>query len=87
MSDTSPVFVARFLDKEVTRMTVHTPAGKLDLRRGIKLSIAAYETRIRNRRQQAFEDDTPVEVPPIVKAHFENDKGEVLETYDAEELE
>jgi hypothetical protein len=44
---TSPTFVARFADGVTTRMTCNCEDHHLDLPRGIKLSQAAYESRIK----------------------------------------
>jgi hypothetical protein len=44
---TSPTFVAQFADGVTTRMTCHCTPDHLDLARGVKLSRAAYESRIR----------------------------------------
>jgi hypothetical protein len=41
----SPTFVAKFADGVVTRMSCYCERGQLDLKRGIKLSQAAYEVR------------------------------------------
>src|SRR6516165_394647 len=65
-----PTFVCQFVDGVVTRMTTHCPDG-LDPARGIRLSRAAYESR---RRRPP---------PEILKGHFENDDGVVVQTYDA----
>ena len=63
----SPVFVARFADGEVTRMTTCCSPENLDWSRGERLSQAAYQSR----RQT---HDAP---PAIVSAWFEQN-GEVL---------
>jgi hypothetical protein len=44
-STTSPTFIARFEDGQVTRMTAYCENGKLDLKRSIALARAAYEKR------------------------------------------
>jgi len=67
---TGPTFVCEFVDGVVTRMTTHCPDG-LDPARGIRLSRAAYESR---RRRPP---------PEILKGHFENGDGVLLQTYDA----
>ena len=77
----SPTFVARFADGEVTRMTTHCPDGKLDLGRGVRLSQAAYWSR---KKQQP---------PALTAGHFETpSNGDgcaamVLQTYTAGELD
>ena len=38
MTNSSPTFVARFADGEVTRMTTHTSLTTLDVDRGVRLS-------------------------------------------------
>jgi|SoiMethySBSTD1v2_1073268.scaffolds.fasta_scaffold2887478_2 hypothetical protein len=65
----SPIFRAQFADGEVMRMTVSTPLDKLDIRRGVRLSIAAYESR---KKQKA---------PAIVGATFEGTDAHTLATY------
>jgi hypothetical protein len=64
-----PTFVATFADGQVTRMSTFTSLSSLDRGRGIRLSQAAYESRM---KQAA---------PPITEAHFEQD-GVVLERYE-----
>lgn len=42
----SPTFVAHFENGHsvvITRMSVHTPGGKLNMARGVRLARAAYE--------------------------------------------
>ncbi len=63
-----PTFVACFADGQITRMSTFTSLSSLDRGRGIRLSLAAYESRM---KQAA---------PPITEAHFEQD-GVVLERY------
>jgi hypothetical protein len=63
-----PTFVAWFADGQVTRMSTFTSLANLDRGRGIRLSQAAYESRM---KQAA---------PAIINAHFEQD-GVVLERY------
>jgi hypothetical protein len=73
---TSPTFVAEFENGDsvvVTRMTVHKPGGKLDMSRGVRLARAAYESRMKK---------SP---PAIISARYESD-GEIIETYDIEQL-
>ena len=65
-----PTFVCEFSDGTITRMTTHCPKG-LDLVRGIKLSHAAYTSRLKK---------AP---PDILSGRFEDDHGAVLEAYDA----
>jgi hypothetical protein len=50
----SPTFVARFVDGEVTRMTTHCTPRRLDAAQGMRLSVGAYEIRVRNRRRGAI---------------------------------
>jgi hypothetical protein len=72
----SPTFVAHFENGHsvvITRMSVHTPGGKLNMARGVRLARAAYESRMKK---------AP---PAIVAAHYENN-GEVIETYTRELL-
>ena len=71
---TSPVFVARFSDGVVTRMTIFPEFAALDLGRGIRLALIAYSSRIQQ------------EPPPLTAARFENAKGFVLAKYDADAL-
>jgi hypothetical protein len=63
-----PTFVACFADGQITRMSTFTSLISLDRGRGIRLSLAAYESRMKQ---------AP---PPIIDAHFEQD-GVVLERY------
>jgi hypothetical protein len=75
MTDNSnPTFTARFVDGQVTVMTVFSSLKKLDVMRGVRLAQHAYRSR------------TKCEPPAIVEAHFEND-GAQLASYDAETLE
>jgi hypothetical protein len=71
--NSSPVFVARFSDGEVTRMTTYAPNGKLDRKRGVQLAQHAYRSRVKK------------EPPAIVEAHFEKE-GVILATYEQEAL-
>jgi len=71
--NTSPTFVATFADGEITRMTTFQSGKTLDLKRGVRLARAAYESRMRK---------TP---PLIVEACYERD-GEILESYEREQL-
>ena len=77
----SPIFIARFVDGEVVRMTTyHDDERKtLDLKRGVRLARWAYFSR---KKQE----------PPMIEsasferiASFELD-GETLATYTAEQL-
>src|SRR5215472_10469673 len=61
----SPTFVAHFADGQITRMTTYASLAKLDMGRGVRLSRAAYQSRM---KQAA---------PAIVEAHFERN-DEVL---------
>jgi len=71
----SPVFVARFADGEVTRMTVCTELAKLDVGRGVRLSRHAYSSR------------TGKASPAILEACFEAaGGGEILTRYTQDEL-
>jgi hypothetical protein len=74
----SPTFVAKFADGVVTRMTCHCEAGKDDenVQRGIKLSLAAYESRTK-------------QFPPlIIEGRFvEPFSNTVLREYPIDELE
>jgi hypothetical protein len=63
-----PTFVATFSDGQITRMSTFTSLANLDRGRGVRLSQAAYESRM---KQAA---------PAIIEAHFEQD-GVVLERY------
>lgn len=71
----SPVFVARFSDDQVTRMTVYSP-GQYDLGRAIRLARTAYEVR------------TKQKAPPIIQARFvDRDAGDrLLRRYSTDEL-
>jgi hypothetical protein len=85
----SPTFVATFAgDVRIRMTTFHDEAWQaLDLRRAVKLSIAAFETRERNRRTKVGETvDAPIAVPPIVAGRFESSDDIVLKEYSAEEL-
>jgi hypothetical protein len=70
---TAPTFVATFTDGTKTRMSTHTSLARLDLKRGIALARAAYESR---------KKQTP---PALDAAHFELE-GMVLCEYTAKEL-
>jgi hypothetical protein len=63
-----PTFVAKFADGQITRMSTFTSLTDLDRGRGIRLSLAAYESRM---RQAA---------PQISEAWFEQD-GLILARY------
>jgi hypothetical protein len=65
----SPVFVARFSDGEVTRMTTYAANGKLDRKRGVQLARHAYRSRMKK------------EPSAIVEAHFEKE-GAILAIYE-----
>lgn len=80
---TSPkfTFVAQFDDGVITRMTTFCADGKLDLKRGIKLARAAYDSRKRKPS------------PPLTSAKFVDRSSEettgtetVLQHYDADAL-
>jgi hypothetical protein len=83
----NPTFCAKFADSTETRMTVWHDEGRasLDLKRGVRLSRYAYETRMHNKERRNGFDGPPVAVPPIVSAHFEND-GVVLAEYNAKQI-
>ena len=70
---TSPNFVATFVDKVCTRMSINCP-DDLDLERGKKLARYAYESR------------TSKPAASFTKAHFEDTNGQVLMSYSAIEL-
>jgi hypothetical protein len=73
-----PTCVVTFADNEVTRMSTATlPNKPLNVGRGLRLSVAAYEARQRQRRTGGL-------VPPIVACHFERD-GEVVARCDPAE--
>jgi hypothetical protein len=72
---TSPTIVAQFADGVTTRMTCHCLPVHLDLARGIKLSQAAYESRVRK------------PPPAIVEARFvEAFSDDVIKIFSREEL-
>jgi hypothetical protein len=73
--EVAPTFVARFSDGIVTRMTCHCARGNLNLRRGIVMSRAAYESRTKGK-----------EPPPIVEARFQTPDGKILCEYDNEAI-
>lgn len=76
---TSPTFVARFADGEVTRMTTHTSPYKLDVGRGIRLSRSAYRAR------KQLKPETPT--PEVVEASYVSAlDGSTLKAYDAAAL-
>ena len=72
----SSVFVCKFVDGEVTRMSTFHPAGfsEYNLRCGVRLSLAAYESRKQTKP------------PRIAEGHFETQDGDVLKTYELAEL-
>jgi hypothetical protein len=61
-----PTFVAKFADGEITRMSTYTSIADLDWGRGQRLSRAAYQSRMEQRKRDCS-------VPPIVSCHFEQD--------------
>jgi hypothetical protein len=70
---TSPIFVATFADNVCTRMSIYCP-DVLDLERGKTLAKYAYESRAGK------------PAPAFTKAHFEDIKGKLLQSYSAIEL-
>jgi hypothetical protein len=74
-----PTFQATFADGVTTRMSVFCSPENLDWGRGVRLSIAAYQSRWRTReRKQQRPYWLPAPAPPaIVACHFEQD-GVVL---------
>ena len=76
----SPTFVATFADGEITRMSTYCLNGELDLGRGVRLSQAAYQSRM---KQQP---------PAMTAGHFETPPdgdgraAVVLRTYTPDEL-
>jgi hypothetical protein len=76
----SPTFVATFTDGTITRMTTNCSERKLDLGRGVRLSQAAYQSRM---KQQP---------PAMTAGHFETPPGGdgraavVLRVYTPDEL-
>jgi hypothetical protein len=68
------VFVAKFADDEITRMTIWCD-GELDWERGRSISRHAWQTRNRRRRIEAMEDNVP---PEITECHFEMADGEIV---------
>jgi len=73
-SSPSPVCIVTFVNGEVTRMTTWSANGKPDLRRGIKLAYAAYESR------------TMSKPPAITALHFETADGENVAQFTAEQI-
>jgi hypothetical protein len=75
----SLTFVAKFADGIVTRMTTHcADDGELDLKRGVAVARAAYESKTGNA------------TPPVIIACKFIEPGyddTVLKQYDAKELE
>jgi hypothetical protein len=72
----SPTFVAKFADGVVTRMTCHPDKDPLDIKRGIKLSQAAYESR------------TKMAPPLIIEARFVEPFSDiVIQQYGFDKLE
>jgi hypothetical protein len=75
-----PTFVATFSDGVVTRMSTFCEDGKLDLGRGIRLSRAAYTSRLKQ------------PPPAMIAGHFEvppNGDGSaavILRSYTPDEL-
>jgi hypothetical protein len=71
----SPVFIAKFADGEITRMTTYCSSEKPDVERGVRLSRHAYRSRTRR------------EPPAIIEARFEearfeDDNGRTIAVYD-----
>jgi hypothetical protein len=73
----SPTFVAQWSDGVTTKMTTYTMLTRLDLKRGIALSRAAYSSR--KKILIATIEAT------IVEARFEKD-GAVVRAYTAEDI-
>jgi hypothetical protein len=74
----SPIFIARFADGEVTRMTTYHDGERetLDLKRGVRLARWAYLSRKKQ------------EPPMIEAASFERyGDGKVLATYSAKDFD
>ena len=69
----SPIFIARFVDGEVVRMTTYHDDETLDLKRGVRLACWAYLSR---KKQEPL---------MIESASFESE-GKMLATYTAEQL-
>jgi hypothetical protein len=70
----SPTFSATFADGTAVRMTTHCPSG-LDLGRGARLAVAAYQSRRK------------CDPPAMISAQFEvPSSGVVLRAYVAAEL-
>jgi hypothetical protein len=59
----SPIFVAHFVDGQITRMSVYCEPGKLDVDRGVRLAQWAYCSRMKS------------EPPAIIAANFEHNDG------------
>jgi hypothetical protein len=72
-----PTFVAQWSDGVTTRMTTYTMLKKLDLKRGLALSRAAYSSR--KKVSMATIEAT------IIGAHFEKDDA-VVHVYAAAQL-
>lgn len=51
-----PTFVATFADGQVTRMSTYTSLEKLDVERGRRLAVYAWESRRRSRISPALRD-------------------------------
>jgi hypothetical protein len=69
----SPTFVARFADGKTTRMTTFCAGGRLDLKRGVRLSCHAYRSHMKK------------EPPALESACFEHN-GVTLASYTAEQI-
>jgi len=75
-----PTIVVEFVDGVITRMTVFTSFEQLDWERGMRLSIAAWQSRWRARhlKQTGSLVNVVAPVPPaVVSARFEQD-GKIL---------
>jgi hypothetical protein len=76
-----PTFVCEFSDGVTTRMSTCTSLENLDWRRGERLSIAAYQSRLRAQYRKLNGKPCPIDLipapPAIVSARFERD-GKVL---------
>lgn len=75
-----PTFVATFTDGEITRMTTHCPDGKLDPGRGVRLSRAAYQSRMK--KEPPAMAAGRFEMPP----DFDSRAAVTLATYNPAEL-
>jgi hypothetical protein len=72
------IFEVEWSDGTKTRMSVHTFADSLDVKRGVAVSRAAYSSR----KKIPMSSITAT----IVQGHFEDSSGAIVATYNAAQI-